>query len=101
MNNVLMGAMDQASGSPVFGGSPTGGGVVYDPTSGGGVVTPTTPIPPPPFGGGVVSLPVPEDNPVPVPTETPSEQPSGSSRKNLLLYGIGGLLLAYLLFRKK
>jgi hypothetical protein len=94
MSNVLLGAVTEAAGSP------TGGGVVYDPTSGGGVVTPTTPIPPVP-PGGVVSLPKPEDITFPVPTETPTEQASGSSRKNLLLYGIGGLVLAYLLFRKK
>lgn len=94
MSNVLLGATEAS-------GSPTGGGVVYDPTAGGGVVTPTTPIPPVPPSGGVVSLPVPTDITVPVPTETPTEQPSGSSRKNLLLYGIGGLVLAYLLFRKK
>jgi hypothetical protein len=48
-----------------------------------------------------VSLPTESGEPVPVPTETPTEQPTGSGRKNMLLYGIGAVVLAYLLFRKK
>lgn len=33
--------------------------------------------------------------------EVPSEAPKSMNKKNLLLFGIGGLVLAYLLFRKK
>jgi hypothetical protein len=111
MNNVLLGAIDS---DILYSGSlpsdrmqyKSGGVVTTGPTgeassykAGGELITlPNIPPPPP---GGVVSLPKPEDIAVPVPTETPTEQPTGSGRKNMLLYGIGAVVLAYLLFRKK
>jgi hypothetical protein len=41
-----------------------------------------------------------EDPGVPPPTENKNDTGTGN-KKNLLLFGIGGLVLAYLLFRKK
>jgi hypothetical protein len=41
-----------------------------------------------------------EDPGVPPPTEDKNDTGTGN-KKNLLLFGIGGLVLAYLLFRKK
>jgi hypothetical protein len=95
MNNVLLGAIDMGA-SPLPTGPLPVENLPYTP--GGEVSLPNIPPVPP---GGVVSLPKPEDIAVPVPTETPTEQPTGSGRKNMLLYGIGAVVLAYLLFRKK
>lgn len=95
MNNVLLGAIDMG-GSPLPTGPLPVDNLPYTP--GGEVSLPNIPPPPP---GGVVSLPTESGEPVPVPTETTTEQPTGSGRKNMLLYGIGAVVLAYLLFRKK
>lgn len=54
----------------------------------------------PPGGGGDVGIDYRTDVPVEVPTDT-TETKTPISKKNLLLFGIGGLVLAYLLFRKK
>jgi hypothetical protein len=109
MNNVLLGAIDsdilysgslpsdrmQYSSGGVVTTGPTGEASAYK--AGGELITlPNIPPPPP---GGVVSLPTESGEPVPVPTETTTESTSG--RKNMLLYGIGAVVLAYLLFRKK
>lgn len=51
-------------------------------------------------GGGDVGIDFKGDVPVEVPSDT-TETPAPMSKKNLLLFGIGGLVLAYLLFRKK
>ncbi len=42
-----------------------------------------------------------EDKGIVIPEETPENGKAPMSKKNLLLFGIGGLVLAYLLFRKK
>lgn len=114
MSNVLLGAIDQASGSPVYGGSPTGGGVVYDPTSGGGYLDIDKPstgsMPPTP----PTDISFPRDPDSPVPNEVNTDGPLGpgteeirlqaqkdKQRKTMIAVGIGGLVLAYLLFRKK
>jgi hypothetical protein len=115
MNNVLLGAIDQASGSPVYGGSPTSGGIVYDPTSGGGVLDIDKPstgsMPPTP----PTDISFPRDPDSPVPNDVNTDEPVGpgtaeierqrllkdKQRKTMIAVGIGGLVLAYLLFRKK
>jgi|694.fasta_scaffold52460_8 hypothetical protein len=53
-------------------------------------------------GGILYDLPLErlEDPGVPPPTEDKNDTGTGN-KKNLLLFGIGGLVLAYLLFRKK
>jgi hypothetical protein len=93
MSNVLLGAIDLGA-SPLPTGPLPVDNLPYTP--GGVVELPNIPPPPP---GGVVSLPTESGEPVPVPTETTTESTSG--RKNMLLYGIGAVVLAYLLFRKK
>lgn len=121
-NNVLLGAIDAVgvpTSSPVsLPYTPTGGNIDLNPTpspsvgtgsgpgtirTGGGMVTlPTdsdsvTFFEGGPSGGGGATMPLEE-----APAETPeAEAPKMSSKKNLLLFGIGGLVLAYLLFRKK
>ena len=55
-------------------------------------------------GGIVYDVPMErlEDPGVPPPTEDKEDKNTGTgNKKNLLLFGIGGLVLAYLLFRKK
>ena len=108
-NNVLLGAIDAVgvpTSSPIsLPYTPTGGAVSLTPVdtikTGGGIVTlPTdsdsvTFFEGGPSGGGGSTMPLEE-----APAETP-EEPKMSSKKNLLLFGIGGLVLAYLLFRKK
>lgn len=71
----------------------TGGAMVTLPTEDTGV----TFFEGGPSGGGGATPELKEDTGV----ELPAEGPSPMSKKNLLLYGIGGLVLAYLLFRKK
>jgi hypothetical protein len=93
MSNVLLGAIDMG-GSPVNTGPLPVENLPYTP--GGEVSLPNIPPPPP---GDIVSFPTESGEPVPVPTETTTESTSG--RKNMLLYGIGAVVLAYLLFRKK
>ncbi len=120
-NNVLLGAIDAVavpSGPVSFPYNPTGGAVELTPSpspavgtgsglgtirTGGAMVTlPTedtgvTFFEGGPSGGGGATMPLEE-----APAETPkAEAPKMSSKKNLLLFGIGGLVLAYLLFRKK
>ena len=51
-------------------------------------------------GGGDAGIDFQGDVPVEVPSDT-TETTAPMSKKNLLLFGIGGLVLAYLLFRKK
>ena len=112
-NNVLLGAIDAvASPSDVVSlpYNATGGNITELTTvtsgpgtirTGGGMITlPTesdsvTFFEGGPSGGGGATMPLEE-----APVETP-EAPKMSSKKNLLLFGIGGLVLAYLLFRKK
>jgi hypothetical protein len=64
--------------------------------------TSTMPITLPVEGGVLYDLPLErlEDPGVPPPTEDKNDTGTGN-KKNLLLFGIGGLVLAYLLFRKK
>lgn len=81
---------------------PKGGNFVISPPPGGGgmVTLPTETVtffPGGPSGGGGAAPDLQEDKPV----ETPTEKPAGMSKKNMLLFGIGGLVLAYLLLRKK
>jgi hypothetical protein len=71
---------------------PGGGGMVTLPTDTG-----VTFLPGGPSGGGGAAPDLQEDKPV----ETPTEKPAGMNKKNMLLFGIGGLVLAYLLLRKK
>lgn len=71
---------------------PGGGGMVTLPTD-----TAVTFLPGGPSGGGGAAPDLQEDKPV----ETPTEKPAGMSKKNMLIFGIGGLVLAYLLLRKK
>ncbi len=53
-------------------------------------------------GGSDYTLFKEEDPGVKVPTEDKNDTGTGTgNKKNLLLFGIGGLVLAYLLFRKK
>jgi len=114
-NNTLLGAIDlQYSGGGVVATdgptslpySPTDGNITPVDTiqTGGGMVTlPTdgvTYFEGGPSGGGGASMPAPESPAAEIPAET-SQAPKLASKKNLLLFGIGGLVLAYLLFRKK
>lgn len=64
--------------------------------------TSSMPITLPVEGGVLYDLPLERlDVPtVPLPTEDKNDTGTGN-KKNLLLFGIGGLVLAYLLFRKK
>lgn len=125
MANVLLGAIDlQYSGGGVVADGPNNlpfdpsaeGGKLYtdQPKSGnfvipggGGMVTlPTdtgvTYLPGGPSGGGGAAPELQEDKPEPGPAAlTPAETPKLASKKNLLLFGIGGLVLVYLLIRKK
>ena len=120
-NNVMLGAIDAvAMPSDVVSlpYNPTGGNIDITPTpspavgtgsgpgtirTGGAMVTlPTedtgvTFFEGGPAGGGGAAPELKEDTGL----ELPAEGPSPMSKKNLLLYGIGGLVLAYLLFRKK
>ena len=77
------------SGFNVVATGPTGGGVNYLP---GG----------PSGGGGDISM---ErlDIPVEFPTETKTDETPkpGMSKKNMMLIGIGAIVLGYLIFRKK
>lgn len=110
-NNVMLGAIDAVA-------MPSSGPVSlpYNPTGGAVDITPVNTIP---TGGGMVTLPTDtdtvtyfeggpskgggaapdlrEDKGV----ELPAEGPSPMSKKNLLLYGIGALVIGYLLLRKK
>ena len=120
-NNVLLGAIDAIavpSGPVSLPYNPTGGAVDITPSpspavgtgsgpgtirTGGGMVTlPTdtdtvTYFEGGPSKGGGAAPDLREDTGV----ELPAEGPAPMNKKNLLLYGIGGLVLAYLLFRKK
>lgn len=79
----------------------TPGGVVnpnpFAIPTGGGMVTLPTDTPAGPAVGGGAAPDVLSDKGV----EVPSEAPKAMNKKNLLLFGIGGLVLAYLLLRKK
>ena len=71
---------------------PGDGGMVTLPTDTG-----VTFFPGGPTGGGGAAPDLQADKPV----ETSTEKPAGMNKKNMLLFGIGGLVLAYLLLRKK
>lgn len=71
---------------------PGGGGMVTLPTD-----TAVTFLPGGPSGGGGAAPDLQEDKPAIAPTE----KSAGMNKKNMLLFGIGGLILAYLLLRKK
>lgn len=120
-NNVLLGAIDAVavpSGPVSLPYNPTGGAIDITPSpspavgtgsgpgtirTGGAMVTlPTedtgvTFFEGGPSGGGGATPELKEDTGA----ELPAEGPSPMSKKNLLLFGIGGLVLAYLLLRKK
>lgn len=119
-NNVMLGAIDAVAmptsvvNLPY---TPTGGNIDLTPTPSPAVGTPSGPgtirtgaamvtLPKDdtvtffeggPSGGGGATPDLKEDTGI----EMPAEGPSPMSKKNLLLYGIGGLVLAYLLLRKK
>jgi hypothetical protein len=100
MNNVLLGQIE-VQASPVYS---TTGSSSYQATTGpvDSSNTSTMPITLPVEGGVLYDLPLERlDVPtVPPPTEDKNDTGTGN-KKNLLLFGIGGLVLAYLLFRKK
>jgi hypothetical protein len=55
-------------------------------------------------GGGDISmerLDIPAEIPAEVPAETKTDSAAGMSKKNMLLIGIGALVLGYLFLRKK
>lgn len=101
MSNVLLGnvAVPAYADATV-----TSGNMSYDLAVGpvDSSTTSTMPITLPVEGGVLYDLPLERlDVPtVPPPTEDKNDTGTGS-KKNLLLFGIGGLVLAYLLFRKK
>jgi len=101
MNNVLLGnvAVPAYADATV-----TSGNMSYEVTTGpvDSSNTSTMPITLPVEGGVLYDLPLERlDVPtVPPPTEDKNDTGTGN-KKNLLLFGIGGLVLAYLLFRKK
>jgi len=128
-NNTLLGAIDlQYSGGGVVADGPDN--LPFDPSAEGGKLYVDQPkrgdfvITPPPGGGGIITLPtdtgvtyfpggpsggggaapdLQEDKP----EENSRDYPGGAlpyegpSRKTIIVLGIGGLLLAYLLLRKK
>ena len=120
-NNVMLGAIDAVSmpsGVVSLPYTPTGGNIDLTPSPSPAVGTPSGPgtirtggasmvtLPKDdaltffeggPSGGGGSAPDLKEDTGL----ELPAEGPSPMSKKNLLLYGIGGLVLAYLLLRKK
>jgi hypothetical protein len=101
MSNVLLGnvAVPAYADATV-----TSGNMSYDLAVGpvDSSSTSTMPITLPVEGGVLYDLPLErlEDPGVPAPTEDKNDTGTGN-KKNLLLFGIGGLVLAYLLFRKK
>ena len=101
MSNVLLGnvAVPAYADATV-----TSGNMSYDLAVGpvDSSSTSTMPITLPVEGGVLYDLPLERlDVPtVPAPTEDKNDTGTGN-KKNLLLFGIGGLVLAYLLFRKK
>lgn len=102
MSNVLLGQIE-VQASPVYS---TTGSSSYQVTTGpvDSSSTSTMPITLPVEGGVLYDLPLErlEDPGVPAPTEDKNDTGTGTgNKKNLLLFGIGGLVLAYLLFRKK
>ena len=124
MSNVFLGAVSSYDGGLVEDSEgniiklPTrqtaGGSVTQD--AGGSVlqtgefIKPSTGLPPielklPGSGGSDISIPLETPEPVNLPFDNSSdviETPGGSSnKKNLLLFGIAGIVLAYLLIRKK
>jgi hypothetical protein len=100
MNNVLLGQIE-VQASPVYS---TTENSSYQVSTGpvDSSNTSTMPITLPVEGGVLYDLPLERvDVPtVPAPTEDKNDTGTGN-KKNLLLFGIGGLVLAYLLFRKK
>jgi hypothetical protein len=103
MNNVMLGAIDTAV---------TSGGVVsdvvnmpYDPGSGVLSVDQTTTERPLFIKTPDIIMPLETQTPEPIETPAASETPETpgepSNKKNLLLFGIAGIVLAYLLIRKK
>jgi hypothetical protein len=123
MNNVLLGAIEaQADYSGSMVSSPidminlpidrqTGGGMVSSPidmitlpidTQTGGRFDY---VPGGPSGGGgdisMERLDVPAEIPAEIPAETKTDSAAGMSKKNMLLIGIGALVLGYLFLRKK
>ncbi len=101
MSNVLLGnvAVPAYADATV-----TSGNMSYEVTTGpvDSSSTSTMPITLPVEGGVLYDLPLErlEDPGVPPPTEDKNDTGTGN-KNNLLLFGIGGLVLAYLLFRKK
>ena len=129
MANVLLGAIDlQYSGSGVVADGPTnlpfdasveqgglyvdqpkgGNFVINPPMDGGGMITlPTDYFPGGPSGGGGAAPDLQEDKPIVKLTPEAQKQLDENIRKerskkqNMVLFGISGLVLAYLLLRKK
>jgi len=115
-NNVLLGAMPSIDQGLIE--SPEGDSPVRNP-----VQTRRTPIdelpgpgrgsyitPPPrpttaPRGGGVVDIQPTPDSPKPSPTDSfltdDKDEDDTKGKGNIILYAIGGILLAYLFLRKK
>ena len=120
MSNVFLGAVSSYDGGLVEDSDgniiklPTrqtaGGSVTQD--AGGSVlqtgefIKPSTGLPPvelklPGSGGSDISIPLETPEPVELPSESPETPGGPSNKKNLLLFGIAGIVLAYLLIRKK
>ncbi len=106
-NNVLLGALPIVEAQTDY----TGGGIVSSPIdmitlpidtqTGSGVNY----LPGGPSGGGgdisMERLDVPAEIPAEIPAETKTDSAAGMSKKNMLLIGIGALVLGYLVLRKK
>jgi len=124
-NNTLLGAIDlqysgggvvatdgptnlpfdpSAEGGKLYADQPKSGDFVISPPSGGGgmVTLPTdtgvTYFEGGPSGGGGAAPDIQEDKPTDLPF---IETPKPTSKKNLLLFGIGAIVIGYLLLRKK
>jgi hypothetical protein len=105
MSNVLLGNID-VQASPVY---TTNGNMPYEVTTGPVDSFTSNPTPSvnyiPTEGGILTDIPMERlDQPgvtLPTEEETSENGKAPMNKKNLLLFGIGGLVLAYLLFRKK
>ena len=113
MNNTFLGAIDlqyTAGGGVVATDGPTN--IPYSPTSDKGLLLPDQPIVKLPTDGGVTyfeggptgpgsgGIDLQEDKGVALPP-APTENKEPGKKSNILIWGIAGLALAYLIFRKK